>query len=112
MVKYIPACNLYISLTSATTSTKSLKPHLLRFMPKTSAPLQHIPCHAHMQTADAWASRESMCIIPGWGYPQYPWTQSMDNVCDQRVVTLDLVNLVSPNQKVRTTPPPCKLVLF
>lgn len=45
---------------------------------------------------DRWASSTSQCIIPGNEFPLFPYTYSMNDVCDRKVVTLDLVDLNSP----------------
>lgn len=44
-----------------------------------------------------WASSTTQCLIPGFNSAQFPWTYSMDNVCDQRVITLDLIDVASPD---------------
>lgn len=62
-------------------------------------PCLHVPCHViptFVQTVDRWASSTSQCIIPGNEFPLFPYTYSMNDVCDRKVVTLDLVDLNTP----------------
>jgi hypothetical protein len=39
-------------------------------------------------------------MVPGAGYPSYPWTYSLANVCDNKVITLDLVDSAITSTKV------------
>lgn len=59
------------------------------------------------QTVDRWGSafddtgvliQNNQCIIPGWNIGEYPTTFSMSRVCDQKVLTFDLVNRAAPSQ--------------
>ncbi|KAJ9520764.1 hypothetical protein QJQ45_007606 [Haematococcus lacustris] len=43
-------------------------------------------------TADSWGSVSTQCRIPGAGWPSYPWTLPLTNACDNKVITLDLVD--------------------
>ncbi|KAL6747406.1 hypothetical protein V8C86DRAFT_3117601 [Haematococcus lacustris] len=43
-------------------------------------------------TADSWGSVSTQCMIPGAGFPSYPWTLPLTNACDNKVITLDLVD--------------------
>jgi hypothetical protein len=59
---------------------------------------------------DNWGASASQCIIPGAGYPSYPWTRgfgpasssgfgsfgSWSGLCDNKIITLDLVDQALP----------------
>ena len=63
-----------------------------------------------LQTVDNWGTNvldsngivqpNNQCIIPGWNLYQFPTTYSMSNVCDQKVIQLDLVNSQDISQVV------------
>ncbi|KAL6746885.1 hypothetical protein V8C86DRAFT_2929528 [Haematococcus lacustris] len=48
--------------------------------------------------ADNWGSLGSQCLIPGAAFPNLPWTAPLSMACDNRVITLDLVDLSSEIQ--------------
>lgn len=64
------------------------------------------------QTVDNWGTNtvdpttgavtpNTQCIIPGWNLFQFPTTYSMTNVCDQKVVQLDLVVDQGPGRPIQ-----------
>jgi hypothetical protein len=53
-----------------------------------------------LQTVDNWGHKPDQCVIPGAGYPSYPWTYPLTNVCDNRIITLTLVDSAVPSTKV------------
>ena len=69
--------------------------------------LKYLPIASFcLQTADAWASKgqdagqAAQCLVPGYNYPSFPYTADQKNVCQGKVVTLDLVNKDDITQKV------------
>jgi hypothetical protein len=38
--------------------------------------------------------------VPGAGYPSYPWTYPLSSVCDNRIITLTLVDSAVPSTQV------------
>ncbi|KAL6756418.1 hypothetical protein V8C86DRAFT_3026728 [Haematococcus lacustris] len=46
--------------------------------------------------ADSWGSVATQCVIPGAAFPSFPWTAPLSSVCDNTVITLDLVDLTPP----------------
>ncbi len=63
-----------------------------------------------MQTQDKWGTNDltslgvpvpnPTCVIPGWNLFQFPTTYSMANVCDQKVLQFNLVNVANSTQFV------------